>query len=394
MIYLDNAATTEIAPEVLEAMMPYLKGQYGNAGAIYSFGREAAEAVMTAREQTARLFGCAPEQVVFTSGGSEGNNMVVKGLRHKLLESGKTHLILSATEHDSMIKAAESLIKDGFYITYVKPDKNWHITADIVENAIQKDTGLVSIMFANNETGAVNDIGEIGSVCKRHSVLFMSDCVQIAGQYPIRASENGIDFATISAHKFHGPKGVGAVFIRDTKLMPLIDGGADQEFGLRGGTENVPGIVGLGCACDSATQNMYKNTEKVAYLKKLFMSTLEKNLSYGGSRETGVYLNGDLYPSPGKVLNLRIDGVSGDTLVLMLDAMGICISAGSACRSHEDEPSHVLLAHGLTETEARSSVRISFSKFNTGEEAINAAKIMAYCIEALRLPQEVWDGTD
>lgn len=395
MIYLDNAATTKIAPEVLDAMMPYLQEQYGNAGTLYGFGRQAAEAIQTARAQTAMLFGCTPEHIVFTSGGSEGNNMIVKGLRHKLLQSGKTHLVLSATEHDSMIKAAESLTKDGFYITYVKPNPSGCITVDEVSAAIQNDTGFVSIMMANNETGAINDIQGIGEVCKRHAILFHSDCVQSAGQFVLDVDKNNLDFATISAHKIHGPKGVGAVYIRDLSLTPLIHGGAEQEFGFRGGTENVAGIVGLGAACVGAAQSMSITAISVSTLKQMFVMELAKNLPHQNLKEDGVYANGYTYLDPGKVLNLRIDGVFGETLVLMMDALGICISAGSACRSHEAAPSHVLIAHGLTATEARSSVRISFSKYNTADEVTQAAAIMASCIETLRSSQEVpQDGAD
>lgn len=307
MIYLDNAATTKIAPEVLDAMMPYLQEQYGNAGTLYGFGRQAAEAIQTARAQTAMLFGCTPEHIVFTSGGSEGNNMIVKGLRHKLLQSGKTHLVLSATEHDSMIKAAESLTKDGFYITYVKPDPSGRITANEVSAAIQNDTGLVSIMMANNETGAVNDIEGIGEVCKRHAILFHSDCVQSAGQFVLDMDKNNLDFATISAHKIHGPKGVGAVYIRDMSLSPLVHGGAEQEFGFRGGTENVAGIVGLGAACVAATQSLSDAAIAVSTLKQMFVMELTKSLPHQSLKEAGICSNGYTY---GKLSSIQAGEVS------------------------------------------------------------------------------------
>lgn len=392
MIYLDNAATTRIAPEVLEAMMPYLTDQYGNAGTIYSFGRQAATAVQTARSQVARLFGCTPEHIVFTSGGSEGNNMVLKGVRHKLLQSGKTHLVISATEHDSVLRAAESLIKDGFYITYVKPNENGCITASIVENALQEDTGLVSVMFTNNETGAINDIFAIGDLCKQKSILFHSDCVQAAGQYEIDPNRNNIDFATVSSHKIHGPKGVGAVYIKNPTITPLIHGGSEQEYGLRGGTENVSGIVGFGKAADIAVDYMAESLIATSTLKQKFVVSLAKELPYENLKEARIQFNGYTYLDPGKVLNLRIDGVFGETLVLMLDAMGVCVSAGSACRSQEAAPSHALLAYGLSASEAKSSIRISFSTYNTEEEVERAAAIMAGCIETLRLVHGDQDG--
>lgn len=389
MIYLDNAATTKIAPEVLDAMMPYLQEQYGNAGALYSFGRKVASAVQKARVQTAMLFGCEPEHIIFTSGGSEGNNMVVKGLRHRLKKDGKTHLILSATEHESMIKAAESLTKDGFYITYVSPNSSGCITVDEVAPVIRADTGFVSIMMTNNETGAVNDICGIGELCKRHSILFHSDCVQAAGQFAINVDKNNLDFATISSHKIHGPKGVGAVYARDVNFTPLIHGGAKQEWGVRGGTENVAGVVGLGVACVGAIEAMSDITMSTSILKQMFVMELAKHLPYQNLKDAGIHFNGYTYMGPGKVLNLRIDGIFGETLVLMLDALGVCISAGSACRAHEAEASHVLIAHGLTDEEARSSVRISFSKYNTADEITQAARIMANCIETLRSSNEI-----
>lgn len=230
IIYLDNAATTKMSKEVLAAMLPYLQESYGNAGALYGFGRESAVAIQSAREEVAKLFGCTPDHVIFTSGGSEGNNMIVKGVRNRLLRAGKTHLVVSATEHDSVLKAAETLIKDGFYITYLKPNQDGNITADMVEDVLQEDTGLVSVMFSNNETGSVNDVANVGKLCRRHGVLFHSDCVQAAGQFPLSVEENNIDFATVSAHKIHGPKGIGAVYARELDIDSLICGGSNQEL--------------------------------------------------------------------------------------------------------------------------------------------------------------------
>lgn len=385
MIYLDNAATTKISPGVLSAMMPYLQEEYGNAGTLYALGRRAHDAIGKARQQAAKLFGCEPDHVVFTSGGSEGNNAVFKGLRHKLEESGKKHLVISATEHDSVIRAAESLTKDGFYITYVYPG-NSGFTADIVDEAIQPDTGLVSIMFANNETGAVNDIQAIGLLCKQNGVLFHTDCVQAAGQCSISVDANCIDFATISAHKIHGPKGVGALYIRDKDIMPLIHGGDEQEFGLRGGTENVAGIVGLGAACESAEEDMEQHVTYIDMLKGRFMIALARSM---GQDFPGIYCNGESYAGHSKILSLTVDGVFGESLVLMMDSLGVCISAGSACRSHEAMPSRTLLAYGLTEEQARNTVRISFSGYNTTAEIDRAAAIMAECIETLRSPMPV-----
>lgn len=385
MIYLDSAATTKIAPEVLAAMMPYLTDEYGNAGTLYGLGRSAAEAVQKAREQVATLFGCTPDHVVFTSGGSESNNTVFKGLRHKLTEQGKKHLIVSAIEHDSVLRAAEALTKDGFHITYIKPSSDGRISPKAVEATIQEDTGLVSVMFTNNETGVTNDINEIGRICRQNEVLFHTDCVHAAGQYPLSVYKNDVDFASISSHKIHGPKGVGALYMREPSIMPLVCGGSEQEFGLRGGTENVAGIVGLGAAAEIAVTNMQEDIIMVSMAKQKFYMELLHELNEFGIGDT-LHVNGGSAIDPGKAINLRFDGVDAQTLLLMLDSKGVCISAGSACRSHESEPSHVLTAMGLTAEEARSSVRVSFSKYNTVDEAEKAARDMASCVCALRMP--------
>lgn len=384
MIYLDNAATTKIVPEVLDAMMPYLTDEYGNAGTLYGFGRSAAAAIKNAREQVATLFGCTPDHVIFTSGGSESNNTVFKGLRHQLKESGKTHLVVSAIEHDSVLRAAEMLTKDGFHITYIKPGSDGRISPKAVEAAIHEDTGLVSIMFVNNETGAVNDINEIGRICRQNEVLFHTDCVQAAGQYPLTVHKNDVDFASVSSHKIHGPKGVGALFIREKSILPLVCGGAEQEFGLRGGTENVAGIVGFGKAAEIAMSNMHDDMIEVSVMKQKFYMTLMETFREFG-RDTGcIHVNGHPVIEPGKTLNLRFDGIDAQTLLLMLDSKGVCVSAGSACRSHEAEPSHVLVAMGISPDEARSSVRVSFSKYNTVDEAGDAAKTVATCVFTLQ----------
>ena len=383
-IYLDNAATTRIAPEVLEAMMPYLTDGYGNAGSLYRLGRESNTAIQKAREQTAFLFGCQPEHILFTSGGSEGNNTVFKGLRRKLLDSGKTHIVVSAIEHDSVLKAAQSLIKDGFYITYVKPDAEGKIHPKDIEKAITPSTGLVSVMFVNNEVGAINDVETIGGILKKYSIPFHTDCVQGAGQYPIDVDKMGADFATISAHKLHGPKGVGAMYVRNLELTPLICGGAEQEHGLRGGTENVCGIVGLGKACEMTRQNMREDMIWISSLKQRFYMLLCDELKSLGCSSECIHVNGLSPIHPGKILNLRIDGVDGETLLLMLDSKDIFVSAGSACRSYEAEPSHVLTAMGLTKEESRSSLRFSFSKYNTADEIKAAAQTVAACISSLR----------
>lgn len=384
MIYLDNAATTQVSQEVLDTMLPFFREQYGNAGTLYKLGRQAADAVHVAREQVANLFHTTPEHIVFTSGGSEGNSMVIKGVSEQLRQRGKTHIILSAIEHDSVIKAVESLTKHQFDATYVLPRPDGTIAPSDVAAAIRDDTGLVCVMFANNEIGSVNNIKEIGRVCQSRSILFHVDCVQAAGQYDIDVDELHIDFATISAHKIHGPKGIGAAYARDLHFSPLILGGIAQEFGLRGGTENVPGIVGLGAACMDAQAAMQDVAQHMLMLKNTFLESLLVTLHSPTLADSDVHLNGAGLSYTGKIMNLRINGISGESLVLMLDGQDVCISAGSACRSHESAPSHVLLALGLSPDDARSSIRISFSKYNTYEEAKRSAELMAHCITTLR----------
>lgn len=384
MIYLDSAATTKIAPKVLEEMMPYLTEQYGNAGSLYKFGRSANAAIQKARAQVATLFNCSPENVIFTSGGSESNNMVFKGLRHRLLDAGKNHLVVSAIEHDSVLKAAEMLTKDGFYITYVKPDENGIVSAGAVKAAIQENTGLVSVMYVNNETGAVNNIEEIGKVCSEHNVLFHTDCVQAAGQRIIDVNKWCIDFASVSSHKIHGAKGTGALYIRDPHIAPLICGGAVQEYGLRGGTENVAGIVGFGKAAELVKNSFVYNNCYCSILKQRFIEKIQESLEYNGVGRECLHINSHLIDSDSeRILNLRFDNIDAETLVLMLDSNDVCISAGSACRSNESKPSHVLLAMGLSEQSARSSVRISFSEYNTDKEIDTATCVMADCIKNL-----------
>lgn len=242
MIYLDNAATTQMDERVLEAMMPYLTTEYGNAGTLYKFGRAANEAVQKARTQVAALINAEPEQIIFTSGGSEANNLVFRGLKDYLKSIGKTHILVSAVEHDSVLRAAESLIKDGFHVEYIPVSSECRVSPAVIEDALRADTGLVSVMFANNETGAINPIEDIGTICMKRGILFHTDCVQAAGCYPIDVVKIGCDFLSVSSHKIHGCKGIGALYTKDkSKLTPIVYGGSEQEFGLRGGTENVAG---------------------------------------------------------------------------------------------------------------------------------------------------------
>lgn len=394
MIYLDNSATTPIHPEVLKAMMPYLKGGYGNAGAVYRIGRESAKAIRKAREQVAQLFNASADQIVFTSGGSEGNNMVFSyGMRCMLEERGRKHVVISQIEHDSVYEAATHMfkpsgkadIKDDFYTQFIHTKSDGTVDVKHLEALLDEDEsiGLVSVMYVNNETGAVNPINHIGEICRDRGILFHTDCVQAAGCHPIDANIIGCDFATISGHKIYAPKGIGAIYIKDKTLArSLIYGGTNQEFGLRGGTENVASIVGLGKACDLICSDFGTQRVTVSLLKRLFyenMTSYLKELNL----EDRIHVNGASVGDVGKTLNLRVEDIDSETLLLMLDAKGVCISAGSACHSHRSEPSRVLTAMGLSDDEARDSVRISFSSTNTPAEIEEAAAIFSSCIKTL-----------
>lgn len=385
MVYLDNAATTPLAPEVLDAMMPYLKYSYGNPGSLYSIGREAKKAVEQARSQVAEFLNAQPEQIVFTSGGSEANNTVFAGLYDFLLNEGRTHVITSQIEHDSVIESVKKMcIKHEFDASFIGVNEHGVVNPHTVASAFRENTGLVSVMAVNNETGAENDTQEIAGICREHGVLFHTDCVQAAGTVSLDTEKLGCDFLSISSHKLHGPKGMGALYMRDPDLLsPLICGGSHQEWGKRGGTENVAGIVGFGKACEMLTKRGGGADVHTSMLKQVFYNNLEAEFEKRGLSET-VHVNGETIIHHGKTLNLRFDGVDAETLILMLDSNGICVSAGSACRSLEQEPSRVLTAMGLSDEQARQSIRVSFSVMNTEREVICAASVVAKCAEMLR----------
>lgn len=387
-IYLDNAATTRIDAEVLEEMMPYLRANYGNPGTLYSMGREARKAVDKARCQVADFLGCDESQVIFTSGGSEGNNMVIHGLLRHLADAERTHILSSEGEHDSVRRALEAItepvewssVKSEFHVDYLPIKCGGTVSLEDLSAAIYSTTGLVSIMYVNNELGTVNPVSGIADVCRRHGALFHTDCVQAAGSLPLDVVEIGCDFLTVSSHKIHGPKGVGAIFAKDKELLdPIVCGGRTQEFGKRGGTENVAGIVGFGKACELTNRNLRSIDIRTSTMKQVFFSTLMDGMSSGGLAHI-VHVNGEPVMHNGKILNVRFDGVDAETLLLMLDSMGVCVSAGSACHSNAAEPSRVLVAAGLTDQEARSSVRVSFSKMNTQEDVEEAARLMASAV--------------
>lgn len=382
MIYLDNAATTPISESVLDAMMPYLTQQYGNPGSSHSLGRAAAEAVAKARGQVGRLINAKPENIIFTSGGSEGNHFALLSRADELLAAGKNHVLISSVEHDSVLRAAERLAKLGFHIEELPVNSEGSVLPDTVKSYIRPETGLISVMYVNNEVGTANNIYEIGRICKEHNFLFHTDCVQAAGFKEIDVELIGCDFATISSHKLYGPKGVGAVYVRDiSKCSPLFAGGHNQEFGLRGGTENVAGIVGFGQACQDAIKCINNwEYEYPTWLSELFYDRLIKRVD-----PRSIHIHG--YQEPlkrSRILNLRFDDVDGETLLLMLDANGVCVSSGSACRSKEPEPSRTLTAMGVSPENARNSIRVSFGNHTESPDVVRAARIMGECVNTLR----------
>ena len=384
MIYLDNASTTRIDPSVLDAMMPFLTDEYGNPGTIYGLGRRAKEAIEKARYQVAKFIGAKPEQIIFTSGGTEANNMVFSSLLSFLEQSEKTHVITTSSDHVSVLNSARNLcIKRGFDLTELQVNHHGCVELGNLKSELRENTGLVSIMYMNNETGSENPVEEIGAMCRERGILFHSDCVQAAGCCKLDVEKMNCDFLSLSSHKIHGPKGVGALYVRNMSLItPMIRGGSAQEFGMRGGTENVAGIVGFGAACELMNERLHEIDVHNSMLKQVFYNVLEENLKAQGLKNV-LHLNGDLIIKHGKTINIRFDDVDGETLLLMLDAKGIYVSAGSACHSHESKPSHVLLAMGIDPEDARNSIRVSFSKMNTEAEVKYAAGVIANCVAAL-----------
>lgn len=378
MIYLDAAATTKVSKEVVEAMLPYFTEQYGNPGSVHTVGRKAARAVARAREQIARTINADPEQIIFTSGGSEANTMALLGVAEYLMKKEKTHIIVSSVEHHSVLSCIKQLFDKGFEITYLPTYKNGWICPDDVRNAIKQNTGLVSVMTVNNEIGNLYDVDSIADICKENGVLFHTDFVQAYGNIDVDVNDDcaNVDFLSVSGHKIHAPKGIGFLYAKDKSILsPVVQGGG-QEFGLRGGTENVPYIVGLGIAAEIAYTDLETNNDFYKNVRELFIKKIKRHLD-------GVHENGAPFLCS-KIVNLTFDGVDGETLLLLLDAKGVSVSAGSACSAHSAVPSHVLTAIGLTDKQARSSIRISFPDDISFEEVGNAADIIIDSVKQLR----------
>lgn len=376
MIYLDNAATTMVSPEVMEAMLPYFLDIYGNPGSIHSMGRTAEKAVEIARGQVAAPIGADPSNIIFTGGGSEANTLAIAGLAEHLKSIGKNHIITTQVEHHSVLECMKYLFYHGFHITYLPVDKRGEIDYELLAASMCDRTGLVSVMAVNNETGNRYDIYRIGELCRKKSVLFHTDCVQAYCGTTINVDDCHIDFLSASGHKIHAPKGIGFLYARKKELLhPVIFGGS-QEDSLRGGTHNTPYIVGMGCAAEIAGREYLRDIHSYGTL----ISAIKHRVL---SEVSGAHINGMPHGNS-KTVNVRFDGADGETLLLLLDSKGIEVSAGSACSAHYAKPSHVLSAIGLTDDEARSSIRISVSKYTTNEEIDEAICAIADSVKQLR----------
>ncbi len=375
-IYLDNAATTQLDEGVFEVMRPYFCEKFGNPNSLHSWGKETAKAVNIAREQVASALGANPNEIYFTGTGSEANNWAVKGGANLRKDSGN-HIIVSAVEHHSVLNAAQWLKKNGFEVSYAPVDGEGVVKLGGLKKLIRKNTVLVSIMLANNEVGTIQPISEIEKLVHGAGALLHCDCVQACGAVPLNVKELNVDLATISAHKFYGPKGAGALYIKNgIKIDKLIVGGG-QERAQRGGTTNTPAVVGMGAAIEKAVKEMQQNSQEIKEIRDYFVAQVEKTIpycKYNGSRE---------YRLPGNA-NFYFEFIEGDGLLTLLDFAGIAVSSGSACSSQSLEPSHVLLAMGVEVEKAHGSMRFSFGKHNTKDDADYAAKVLAQSVERLR----------
>lgn len=381
-VYADNAATTAMSQVAIQAMMPYFDKIYGNPSSLHSVGQEAKEALDAARATVAKCLGCEPREIFFTSGGSEADNQAIVSAARNGARKGKKHIVSTAFEHHAVLHTLARLEKEGFEVTYLDVRNNHNITAQQVKEAIRPDTCLVTTMYANNEIGSILPIAEIGAVCKEAGVVFHTDAVQAVGHVHINVKEENIDMLSLSAHKFHGPKGVGALYVRrGIALTNLIEGGA-QERGKRAGTENLPGICGMAAAMEDACARIDENMPRVAAMRDRLIAGL--------SQIPHSALNGDpVNRLPGNV-SFCFEGIEGESLLLLLDANGVCASSGSACTSGSLDPSHVLLAIGRVHDVAHGSLRLSISEYNTDEEIDHILQVVPQVVDYLRGMSPVW----
>lgn len=375
-IYADNAATTKMIDVAVKAMLPYLQEIYANASSVHLLGQRSAAALFSARQQVAQVLNCAPKELFFTSGGSEADNQALISAAALGKKQGKCHIVSTAMEHHAILHTLEALQAQGFTVTLLRPQTDGIVTAAQVAEAITDNTCLVSVMYANNETGAIQPIREIGALCHKRGVLFHTDAVQAAGHLAIDVQHDNIDMLSLSAHKFHGPKGIGLLFAKSSiQLTSLIRGGG-QERGKRAGTENLPGIIGLAAALKDAQENMQANTAYITGLRDALRNGLDKidGASFNGNRE---------HCLPGTI-NYSFQGVNGEALLSLLSNEGICCSSGSACSAGSLEPSHVLLALGLSHEMAQSALRFSLCEYNTMEEVQTIITKVTEAVNRLR----------
>ena len=375
-IYADNAATTKMSDVAVKAMLPYLQEIYANASSVHLLGQRSAAALFSARQQAAQVLNCAPKEVFFTSGGSEADNQALISAAALGKKQGKCHIVSTAMEHHAILHTLEALQAEGFTVTLLRPQADGIVTATQVAEAITDTTCLVSVMYANNETGAIQPIREIGALCRKRGVLFHTDAVQAAGHLTIDVQRDNIDMLSLSAHKFHGPKGIGLLFAKSNiQLTSLIRGGS-QERGKRAGTENLPGIIGLAAALKDAQENMQQNTAYITGLRDALRNGLDQinGASFNGSRE---------HCLPGTI-NYSFQGVNGEALLSLLSNEGICCSSGSACSAGSLEPSHVLLALGLSHETAQSALRFSLCEYNTMDEVQTIIAKVTEAVNRLR----------
>ncbi len=385
-IYFDHAATTPVKDEVLKAMLPYFTEDYGNASTVYQLGQKSRAALDEARANVAGILNCKPNEIFFTGSGSEADNWAIKGAAHANRAKGN-HIITSAIEHHAVLHTCKALEKEGFEVTYLPVDEYGRVSPEDVKNAIKDTTILITIMFANNEIGTIEPIAEIAEIAKEKKILFHTDAVQAVGAVPIDLKELKVDMMSMSAHKFNGPKGVGALYVRQgVRLTNLIEGGA-QERGKRAGTENLPGIIGLAKALELATESIEEKDKKISAMRDYIIKNIEEKIPYcrlNGHRE---------HRLPGNV-NFSFEYIEGESMLLWLDINNIAASSGSACTSGSLDPSHVLLAIGLDHATAHGSLRVTLGEENTYEEADFLIKTLAETVDKLRKMSPLFEGVE
>lgn len=384
IIYMDNAATTSTGRAALDAMIPVLEKDYGNPSSLHQLGQQAADLLADARKRIASSIGAQPDEIYFTSGGTEADNWAITQIARAGAEKGKKHIISTAFEHHAVLHTLKRLEKSGFTVTLLDVHKDGIVRVDELKAAIRPDTCLVTVMYANNEIGTIQPIAEIGAVCREHGIPFHTDAVQAAGHLPIDVQKENIDLLSMSAHKFHGPKGIGALYCRrGIRLTNFVEGGA-QERGKRGGTENLPAICGMAAALEDACKGMDERAKRVSGMRDRIIDGIVQNIPH-------VLVNGDREKRlPGNV-NICFEGIEGESLLLRLDLEGICASSGSACTSGSLDPSHVLLAIGLPKEVAHGSLRLTLDEENTEQEVDYLLKVLPGIVSGLRDMSPVWE---